>query len=101
MIPPIVKRKTTPLEKTVEAYFKRRCREIGALSYKFTSPHYVGVSDQIMLHKSHVYFVEIKRIGGKQSAVQKCFQKEIIDHGGIYILLAGHDEVAQFIESIE
>lgn len=53
------------LEKDIEKYLTRQIKLIGGLCYKFTSPGVRGVPDRIVLHRGNVFFVEVKRPGGK------------------------------------
>uniref|UniRef100_A0A6H1ZA54 Putative VRR-NUC domain-containing protein n=1 Tax=viral metagenome TaxID=1070528 RepID=A0A6H1ZA54_9ZZZZ len=45
-----------------------------------------GLADLTILKDGKVYWVEVKRPGGKQSDYQKLFQQHIEDEGGIYIV---------------
>ena len=52
------------LEKTIEAYFVKRIKEIGGVAEKFTSPNKRAVPDRLVLLPSGVaLFVELKEIG--------------------------------------
>lgn len=54
------------LEKTVETYLVDRVRAAGGDAYKFTSPARVSVPDRIVVFPpARIYFVELKRPGGK------------------------------------
>lgn len=59
------------LEKTVETYLVDRVRAAGGDAYKFSSPARVSVPDRIVIFPpARVYFVELKRPGGKVSKGQ-------------------------------
>lgn len=52
-------------EREIEKYLVRKVKNFGGRSYKFTSPTAAGVPDRIVLLKNCVFFVEVKRPGGK------------------------------------
>lgn len=58
------------LEKDIEKYLVRRCRENGYLCFKFTSPAHAGVPDRILIGNGRVIFVELKRPGAKPRELQ-------------------------------
>lgn len=58
------------LERDIEAHLVKRCKEIGALCEKFTSPQRRSVPDRIVTHKGRVFFIELKATGQKPSEAQ-------------------------------
>ena len=59
------------LEKTIEAYFVKRIKEIGGVAEKFTSPNKRAVPDRLVLLPSGVaLFVELKAPGTKPTPLQ-------------------------------
>ncbi|WP_221622711.1 VRR-NUC domain-containing protein [Burkholderia stagnalis] len=59
------------LEKTVETYLVATVRAAGGDAYKFSSPARVSVPDRIVVFPpARVYFVELKRPGGKPTRGQ-------------------------------
>ena len=48
------------LERDIEAYLVKRCKEIGALCDKFTSPQRRSVPDRVITFSGRVLFVELK-----------------------------------------
>lgn len=59
------------LERSVEAIFVRRVKELGGISHKF-APIVAGAPDRIVLMPGGaIYFVELKAVGGRLSPVQK------------------------------
>lgn len=58
------------IESKIEAYLVKRCKEIGALCDKFTSPQRRGVPDRIITFGGRVLFVELKATGKKPTAAQ-------------------------------
>ncbi|MCW3649139.1 VRR-NUC domain-containing protein, partial [Burkholderia cenocepacia] len=60
------------LEKTVETYLVDRVRAAGGDAYKFSSPARVSVPDRIVVFPpARIYFVELKRPGGKLTRGQE------------------------------
>ncbi|EMF0202736.1 VRR-NUC domain-containing protein [Enterococcus hirae] len=53
------------IENDIEKYLVKQVKRIGALCYKFTSPGNRGVPDRLILYQGNVFFVELKRPGGK------------------------------------
>lgn len=63
------------LERDIEAYLVKRCKEIGALCCKFTSPSRRSVPDRLITFGGRVLFVELKATGKKPTEAQ------VRDHG--------------------
>lgn len=58
------------LERDIEAYLIKRCKEIGALCCKFTSPQRRSVPDRLITFGGRVLFVELKATGGRPTPAQ-------------------------------
>lgn len=58
------------LERDIEAYLVKRCKEIGALADKFTSPSRRSVPDRLITFGGRVLFVEVKATGARPTAAQ-------------------------------
>lgn len=59
-------------EKQMEAKFRKRMIQAGAIPWKFVSPGVAGVPDRIvLLPGGRVRFAEIKRPGGKPRPLQR------------------------------
>ena len=63
------------LERDIEAYLVKRCKEIGALCDKFVSPQRRSVPDRLITFGGRVLFVELKATGKKPTEAQ------VRDHG--------------------
>lgn len=87
------------LEKTIESYFKKKAKSAGGLSFKWSSPSHRGVPDQILFINREVWFIEMKRPGGKLTALQEHVGKQILSYGQNYCVLSSKDDVDKFIEA--
>jgi len=58
------------LERDIEAYLVKRCKEIGALCDKFCSPQRRSVPDRMITFSGRVLFVELKATGKKPTEAQ-------------------------------
>lgn len=59
-------------EKQIEYRLKYKAKQLGGKAYKFVSPGNSGVPDRIVvLPRGKIGFAEMKRPGGKASALQK------------------------------
>ncbi|MNJ53476.1 VRR-NUC domain protein [compost metagenome] len=58
------------LERDIEAYLVKRCKEIGALADKFVSPQRRSVPDRLITFGGRVLFVELKATGKKPTEAQ-------------------------------
>ena len=86
------------LEKDIEKYFMRRVAQIGGRAYKFVSPSNRGVSDRVVcLPDGTTHFIELKRPGGKLSALQRQFAIEMMTLSQNYDCLWSKEEVDKWI----
>ena len=66
-------------EKEIEAYFVKRVAELGGKAYKFRSVTQRGVADRIAcMPNGEAWFVELKKPGGRLSALQEIFCEEMM-----------------------
>ena len=66
------------LEKDIERYFVKSVQSLNGIAYKFNSLSNRGVSDRIVcLPNGETWFVELKKEGGKLSALQKLFAEDM------------------------
>ena len=65
------------MEKDVEQELVNRIKKIDGLTYKFVSPNVSGVPDRIVIYDGKVVFVELKKEGGRLSALQKLTLKKL------------------------
>jgi hypothetical protein len=67
------------LEKQIESKVVKKAKELGFLTYKFSSPSNRGVPDRIFISPhGEVFFIEFKSTKGKLSQLQKKVIKDII-----------------------
>ena len=64
------------MEKHIEAYLVKRVKALGGVAYKWRG--HGGAADRIIvLPDGTVWFVEVKTIGGRLSALQKVFAADM------------------------
>ena len=89
------------LEKDIEAYLVRRVKDAGGRAYKFVSPAHRGVADRIVvLPGGRVWFVEVKKEGGRLSPLQRVFLDEIKGLGCSYEIVWSKEDVDAFIARV-
>jgi hypothetical protein len=81
-------------EKDIEAYFVKRVKALGGLSYKFRSVTQRGVADRIAcMPNGDTWFVELKKPGGRLSPLQEIFAKDVLRLRQRYVCLWSKEEV--------
>lgn len=85
------------LESKIEAHLKAQVKELGGKCYKWTSPGVRGVPDRIVFLNKQIWFVELKRPGGKRSKLQIKFAKDIAPYTTNYAVLDSMDSVDKLI----
>ena len=79
----------------------RRVKEIGGIAYKFTSPAHRGVADRlVVLPGGVVWFVEVKKVGGRMSTLQELFKRDMLKLNQNYMTLWDMDDVDTFIKGV-
>jgi len=82
------------LEKDIERYFVKSVQSLNGIAYKFNSLSNRGVSDRIVcLPNGETWFVELKKDGGKLSALQKLFAEDMRKLGQNYACLWNREQV--------
>ena len=85
-------------EKEIEAYLVGAVRAMGGIAYKFTSPAHRGVSDRVVvLPEGIVWFVEVKKLGGRLSPLQRVFLDEIKGLGCNYQIVWSKEDVDEWV----
>jgi len=90
------------LEKTLEAYLRNEVKKTGAVALKFVSPGRAGVPDRIVLAPGgRIYFVEMKRPGGKLRPLQQKVIADIRKLGFKVFVIDSREGVKEFIEILK
>lgn len=76
------------LEKQIESKIVKKAKELGFLTYKFSSPSNRGVPDRIFISPhGEVFFIEFKSEKGKLTKLQEKVIKDISKYGvGVFII---------------
>ena len=86
-------------EAKLEANFKKAVKKAGGKSYKFVSPAFRGVSDQIVLVPGGaVVFVELKNGNKPLSPMQLIFQRETLASDHNHEIIRFESDIPVFIE---
>ncbi len=89
------------LEKTVETYLVDRVRAAGGDAYKFTSPARVSVPDRIVVFPpARIYFVELKRPGGKLTRGQEREHERLRALGCDVRVIDSREAVDTFVQKV-
>lgn len=75
-------------EKQIESKIVKKAKELGFLTYKFSSPSNRGVPDRIFISPhGEVFFIEFKSEKGKLTKLQEKVIKDISEYGvGVFII---------------
>lgn len=87
-------------EKDVEKYLVHRCKEIGALCWKWVSPGVTGVPDRIVLWHGRVWFVELKSEGRKPTPNQQRIHNRMFKRGYFVYIIDSHESADSFVEEV-
>ena len=89
------------LEKEIEQRLVRMARRHGGLALKWVCPGWAGVPDRIvLLPGGRVYFIELKRPGGRTSERQRWWAEKLRDLGFDCYFLLSAEGVQNFEEFI-
>lgn len=69
------------LERQVESNVVRYAKDHGAIVIKLNGPGDRGKPDRLFLHNGKVLFIEFKRPGGRASALQEKWMRDLRDAG--------------------
>ena len=87
------------MEKHIEAYLVKRVKALGGIAYKWRG--HGGAADRIIvLPDGTVWFVEVKTIGGRLSALQKVFAADMARLKQRYTVLWTKEQVDAYIDSV-
>ena len=80
------------MEKHIEAYLVKRVKALGGIAYKWRG--HGGAADRIVvLPDGTVWFVEVKTIGGRLSALQKVFAADMARLNQRYCVLWTKEQI--------
>lgn len=65
------------LEKEIEQHLRKEVIRAGGMCKKWVCPGHAGVPDRIVMLNNQIWFIELKRPGGRLSRLQKEFHKDI------------------------
>lgn len=86
-------------EKEIERYFCKRVRALGGYEYKFRSITQAGVADRIAcMPNGEAWFIELKKAGGRLSALQRIFADEMTHTKQHYACLWSVEDVDTWIK---
>lgn len=88
------------LERDIEKYLVAEVRKRGGEAYKFTSPAMRGVADRLVVMPGVVWFVELKRSGGKLTPLQERFRDRMLQLQQYHIVLSSREEVAAWLKCL-
>ncbi len=90
------------LEKEIEKYFGDSLKSLGCLVYKFISPGNAGVPDRIVIAPGGwVYFIELKRPGGRVRTIQHIQMNRLKEHGVYVDVISNKQEVDEFCKRVK
>lgn len=88
-------------ESSIESGFVKRVKKAGGLCWKFTSPGTSGVPDRlVVLPGGRVSLIELKRVGGIVSDVQKTRIEELTALGIDARVCIGKTGIEEFFEDV-
>ena len=88
------------LERDIEKYLVAEVRKRGGEAYKFTSPAMRGVADRLVVMPGAVWFVELKRPGGKLTPLQERFRDRMLQLLQRHVVLSSREEVAAWLKCL-
>ena len=89
-------------EKEIEQYLCKRVKALGGYAYKFRSITQVGVADRIVcLPNGQCWFLELKKPGGRLSALQRIFAEEMEHTQQHYACLWSKEGIDEWLKNLE
>lgn len=89
-----------PVERDIERYLVKQCRQRGFLCLKFVSPARNGVPDRIVVTPAKTVFVELKRPGGSLRKIQRVMHAKLRRHGASVNVVDEHRSVDRLIAEL-
>jgi len=88
------------LEQSVEQHLRKRVIAAGGMCRKWVCPGHSGAPDRIVVLNKQIWFIELKRPGGKSSRLQREFQSELRKQDCNVIAIDCKELVNDFIDTI-
>ena len=89
-------------EAEIERYFVQAVKALGGFAYKFRSVSQRGVADRIAcMPNGETWFVELKRPGGRLSALQEIFAEQMVATDQRYAVLWSKEGVDQWLRRFQ
>ncbi|WP_176704079.1 MULTISPECIES: VRR-NUC domain-containing protein [Burkholderia] len=90
------------LEREIETYLVDRVRAAGGSAYKFRSPARRSVPDRIViLPPGRIFFIEVKRPGGKPTLAQERELKRLIGFGCNALVVDTREAIDAFFQRVQ
>lgn len=90
------------LEKELETKFRVKIKKAGGLALKFVSPGKAGVPDRMVLAPpGRIFFVEMKRPGGKLRPLQKKVLADLRKLGFYACVIDSEDGIRDFLHMLQ
>ena len=85
------------LEKIIEAYLRKRIKDLGGACFKFLSPGNSGVPDRIcVMRDGQIIFVECKQPNGRLSNIQEIQIARLRKLGCKVLIIWSKEDVDKF-----
>lgn len=89
-------------EKDIEEYLRLGVKKLGGTAFKFKSPGNAGVPDRlIVMPGNRIYFVELKRPGGKTRPLQNRQISRLKDLGCRVLVVDSKESAERFLNDIQ
>jgi hypothetical protein len=88
------------IERDIEQYLIKQVHDCGGEIFKWSSPGNRGVPDRIVFINKQVWFIELKRPGGKRDIQQVVVGKIIKRFTPNYLVISSKENIDLFIVSI-
>lgn len=89
------------LEREIETYLRNQVKKAGGRAYKFESPGNDGVPDRLVVFpENRIYFIELKRPGGKPRPLQIKKMSELKNLGCVVGVIDEKAKVNKFIKNV-
>lgn len=89
-------------EREIEEYLRLGVKRLRGIAFKFTSPGNAGVPDRlVVMPGNRIYFVELKRPGGKTSQLQKMQINRLKDLSCKVFVIDSKEGVDKFLDDIQ